>query len=401
MRRHAGLAFLLLILGATPAAAQWRTTAGVAAWYDGDVPGSSFRLAPTFTLDGQRGVLTGGVMGSSTEIEARYRAARLAGAWVFDPIKRLPIELKASVSHRGGAGWTDRGLGRVEGRLHFAAPTAGAWMGLATEQAYGLTGQMGERPLIGFGAWTRNRGLTLSLDLEQRSGLLPEAVPSRPDPPDSTRANPPGSPVGVADGPAGPGVRNQLMRVALTTTRVAMHWQSNRLEFESVAGVTLSLARGPRRWAQATAAYAVAPNLAAFATFGSRDPELYLIEPAETPRATCGVRLSQWRSATLETPLVARAAATRWRAKRISQESWTFEVRAPGARMVEMTGDFTRWESIQLQHLGGDRWSTIQILEPGVHQVNIRVDGGAWVPPPGAPTRVDGFGGTTGVVVAE
>ena len=158
MRRHAGLAFLLLILGATPAAAQWRTTAGVAAWYDGDVPGSSFRLAPTFTLDGQRGVLTGGVMGSSTEIEARYRAARLAGAWVFDPIKRLPIELKASVSHRGGAGWTDRGLGRVEGRLHFAAPTAGAWMGLATEQAYGLTGQMGERPLIGFGAWTRNRG---------------------------------------------------------------------------------------------------------------------------------------------------------------------------------------------------------------------------------------------------
>lgn len=399
MKRRVAFCVLLAPILASPALAQWRATTGVAAWYDSDLPGASYRLAPTFALDGQRGVLVGGVMASGFKGESPFRATRLSSGYVLDPIRRLPIELKASFAHRGGPGWPDRGLARAEARLHFATRAAGAWMGLATEQAFGLTGQLGDRPLIGFGTWTRHRGLTVSLDLEQRSGLLPD--PAQPPPRDTVRSTGPGGVGTDVRSEAGPGARNQLMRVALTTTRVSARWQSDRLELESVAGVTLSLSQGPRRWAQATAAYAVAPKLAAFATFGSRDPELYLIEPAETPRATCGVRLSHWRSAVLETPLVARATATKWHVRRVSRDSWSFEVRAPGARMVEMTGDFTRWEPIQLQHQGGDRWSAIMMLEPGVHQVNLRIDGGAWMPPPGAPTSVDGYGGTTGVVVAE
>jgi len=398
MKKAAGL-ILLALLFAAPVSAQWHATTGLAAWYDGDLPGrSTLRFAPTLALDGAHGVLIAGAMMSGSEMQSPYRGTRVASSYLLEPIRRLPIELKGSLAHRGGMGWDDRGLVRAEARLHFASPTAGAWMGLATEQAFGLTGQLSERPLIGFGTWSRRAGLTLSLDLEQRAGLLPQA--SSPAPRDSVRGNVGGT-VGAGDQPTGPGARTQLMRVALTTTRVSLHWQSNRLELESVGGVTLSLVREPKRWAQATMAYAVAPSLAAFATFGSRDPELYLIEPAETPRATCGVRLSQWRSATLETPLVARAQATRWRVRRVGTDSWSFEVRAPGARMVELTGDFTLWEPIQLQHEGGDRWEATVMLEPGVHQVNLRVDGGAWMPPPGAPTRADGYGGTTGVVVAE
>ena len=76
-------------------------------------------------------------------------------------------------------------------------------------------------------------------------------------------------------------------------------------------------------------------------------------------------------------------------------------MRAPGARFVEVMGDFTRWEPLRLERAGGDRWQTTVMLEPGVHQVNLRIDGGAWMPPPGAPTTADGYGGTTGVMVAE
>jgi hypothetical protein len=195
--------------------------------------------------------------------------------------------------------------------------------------------------------------------------------------------------------------RSTLMRVALTTTRAAVRWQANRLEVESVAGVTLSLVRAPRRWAQASVAYQMAPHVAMFGTFGSRDPELYLIEPADTPRATFGLRVSDWRSAALDVPLVARGAATGWRARKIDDRTWTLEVRAPGARLVELIGDFTSWEAIALERVSGDRWTTTVLLDPGVHQVNLRVDGGAWTPPPGAPTTADGYGGTTGVVVAE
>ena len=73
----------------------------------------------------------------------------------------------------------------------------------------------------------------------------------------------------------------------------------------------------------------------------------------------------------------------------------------PGARLVEVNGDFTDWQPLRLDHVGGDRWKAIVALMPGVHQVSLRVDGGAWLPPPGAPTAADGFGGMVGVVVVE
>ena len=34
-----------------------------------------------------------------------------------------------------------------------------------------------------------------------------------------------------------------------------------------------------------------------------------------------------------------------------------------------------------------------------VYTLSVRVDGGAWFPPPGLPTTSDGFGGTVGVLV--
>lgn len=396
MNRRIAWLWALALLLATPVSAEWRSTSGVAAWYDGDVPNSSFRMAPTFALDGTRGVLVGGAMVSGSELRSPYQAARLAGGWLLDPVRRLPIELRFSASQRALQNASDRGLVRGEARLHFATPKFGGWMAIATERAFGLSGQLGDRPLIGFGTWSRHHGLTVSLDLEQHSGLLPHVVQEQaPASPDTNHV-----PTGLRDDPTTMG-RDELMRVALTTTRASVHWQAGRLELESVGGLTLSLVREPKRWAQATGAYAVAPNLAAFATFGSRDPELYLIEPAETPRSTFGLRLSHWRSAVLDAPLVARAAATRWHARKVDEQSWSFEVRAPGARMVEVMGDFSRWEAVPLEHLGGDRWATTVLLEPGVHQVNVRVDGGAWMPPPGAPTTVDGYGGTSGVVVAE
>jgi hypothetical protein len=379
------LSLALALVGTTPATAGWRPTTGIAAWYDGDLPTSSFRLAPTFALDGSKGVLVGGAMLAGSEMQAPYRSSRLASGWVLDPLRRLPLELRASAAHRGGPNDPNRGVFRGEARLHFASPGLGAWMALATERAYGLSGHL-MNPLIGFGAWTRRNGLVLSLDLEQRAGVLPQA--GKRD--SAYRAS--------AD-LAKP--EDRLLRVALTTTRATLRWSAGRLELESVGGVTLSLLREPKRWAQGSLTYQVAPEVAMFSTFGSRDPELYLIEPAETPRATLGLRMSHWRSAVLDAPLVARAGAIGWRARQLDNEWWALEVRAPGARLVEVAGDFSRWEPVKLEHVGGDRWETMVALEPGVHQVNVRVDGGAWMPPPGAPTSADGYGGTSGVVVAE
>jgi hypothetical protein len=386
MRAALVLLAVLVIAAPVAGAAPPLVTTGVAGWYDNQVPGSPLRLGPTVALDGTHGVLVGGALLSGSEVGAPYRGARLAGGWLLGPRWHLPIELKVRAFHRGGPDDPEQGLVRTEARLHFAGPKGGAWMAMAKEQPYGFAGQLAQ-PLIGLGAWARHDGLSVMFDLEQRAGLLPRASKQ-----DSSRA---------AAFAATPSVPQEIMRVGLTSTRATVHWDRGRLALESVGGVTLSLIRSPKRWAEASAALQVSRDFTVFGTFGTRDPELYLIEPAESPRTSVGFRLSQWRSASLDAPLVSRASVTGWNARRLEGESWTLAVRAPGARLVEVNGDFTDWQPLRLDHVGGDRWKAIVALMPGVHQVSLRVDGGAWLPPPGAPTAADGFGGMVGVVVVE
>ena len=399
--RHTWLPIIaLLTLPCAANAWTWVPTTGVAGWYDEDLPGSSLAISPTLALDSPRASLVTSALLSTSEFSSPFRGGRLAGAWLWSPVARMPLELRVQATHRGGSADPERGLLRSEARLHFAAPRFGAWMALASERAHGLDGTLLD-PLVGFGVWSRGHGLTLQLDLEQRAGLLPAGEPA-PAPPDTGRSGGGGGGVGAGLGDRAVESRNEILRVALTTTRATLRWEGSRLALESVGGVTLSLIREPKRWAQATATYQLMPDMAAFATYGTRDPELYLIEPADAPRATMGFRLSHWRSPSQSSPLVARSGATGWKARRLDDGgAWVLEVRAPGARLVEVAGDFTGWEPLRLNPAGGDRWQTSVLLEPGVHHVNLRVDGGAWLPPPGAPTATDSYGGSTGVLAIE
>ncbi|HEX6645013.1 MAG TPA: glycogen-binding domain-containing protein [Gemmatimonadales bacterium] len=73
----------------------------------------------------------------------------------------------------------------------------------------------------------------------------------------------------------------------------------------------------------------------------------------------------------------------------------------PGSRL-ELMGDFTSWEPVPLTREAAGRWMLEIRIPPGIHRVNIRADGGAWVVPPGLPVSEDEFGGAAGVlIVAE
>ncbi|HEX7900551.1 MAG TPA: glycogen-binding domain-containing protein [Planctomycetota bacterium] len=54
-----------------------------------------------------------------------------------------------------------------------------------------------------------------------------------------------------------------------------------------------------------------------------------------------------------------------------------FQVKAPGAQDVRVTGDFIRWgvEGIPLGHDGTGLWRTMLPLEPGEYQYRLLVDG--------------------------
>ncbi len=72
-----------------------------------------------------------------------------------------------------------------------------------------------------------------------------------------------------------------------------------------------------------------------------------------------------------------------------------FDVVAPGAMYVEVTGDFTGWnkDGIRLRRHGQDGWRALLTLEPGEYQYRLRVNG-EWKDHAEASKRVSNSFGT-------
>lgn len=73
-------------------------------------------------------------------------------------------------------------------------------------------------------------------------------------------------------------------------------------------------------------------------------------------------------------------------------------VYAPGARMVEVQGDFTDWETVRLTPRNGAFVIAIA-LAPGSHRLVVRIDGGAWKPAANTPAVDDDLGGRVGLLL--
>jgi hypothetical protein len=101
------------------------------------------------------------------------------------------------------------------------------------------------------------------------------------------------------------------------------------------------------------------------------------------------------------TSVVADAGTTAFEARTMSGTQRTLRVYAPSAQTVELNGDFTQWKAVALTR-GADGWWTVtRSIAAGTHQMNIRIDGGSWLAPPGLLTAADEFGGVVGILVLE
>jgi hypothetical protein len=56
---------------------------------------------------------------------------------------------------------------------------------------------------------------------------------------------------------------------------------------------------------------------------------------------------------------------------------------------VEIAGDFTDWQPMSLAPARQGGWEIVLRIPPGVHQINVRIDGGPWMVP-GGTTRLVG-----------
>jgi len=74
-------------------------------------------------------------------------------------------------------------------------------------------------------------------------------------------------------------------------------------------------------------------------------------------------------------------------------------VHVADATQVEVVGDFTDWQPLALRPAGGGLWEVVLPLTSGVHRIDIRIDGAAWIVPAGTTRAPDDYGGEVGIFV--
>ena len=116
--------------------------------------------------------------------------------------------------------------------------------------------------------------------------------------------------------------------------------------------------------------------------------------------ATIALRLSAERHRASRRPLAPRAAVgdASIVAEPAGDGMAVVHVQSPGARRVELMGDITGWEPVELDRRG-DRWVRRLTMSSGPHHVLVRIDGGAWMVPSNLPRIDDEFGGRVGLLV--
>jgi hypothetical protein len=172
-------------------------------------------------------------------------------------------------------------------------------------------------------------------------------------------------------------------------------------------GAALPIAGGDQRlWGGVSVATWVAPRVALTVASGTYPVDVTQGFPAGR-FLSAGLRVGAMRSVRAIDVTRARRISREARAAGVQafglrrREGAVFEVRvrAPNAHEVLVNGDVTGWRPVQLVRDADGWWRGRLVITTATAELVLRVDGGAWVVPPGAEEIVDEFGGRSGRVV--
>lgn len=187
------------------------------------------------------------------------------------------------------------------------------------------------------------------------------------------------------------------------------NWHGGILELGAIAGTRAGarlplVASSATAWGSVNAAAWVLPRVALLASAGTYPVDYTQSFPGGR-FVSVGVRLSLTpRLRPAASPLaiepgVAASGVAELQLTRAGDRKWTLRLRAPEVRKLEVNGDFTGWQPRTLDREADGWYALAAPLASGTYQLNVRVNGGEWTPPPSLPTVRDEFGGTAGVLV--
>lgn len=209
---------------------------------------------------------------------------------------------------------------------------------------------------------------------------------------------------------ATPTVADDTLRYA--DLLAALQWSRGAVDLVTSLGgrlgATLPFVAGgdQRLWGNVTLTAWVAPRVALTAGAGTYPVDLTQGFPAGQ-YVSLGLRFGGQRSPLVTEALerqradvaAREAGITTMQVWRLGSDRLRIRLRAPGAARVELMGDPTRWSVVPLVAEGDGWWRLDLHSAADVIELVLRLDGGAWLVPPGAEAVTDEFGGRSGRVV--
>lgn len=297
------------------------------------------------------------------------------------------------------------------GRLHFMRQRGGVWLGSGVARPL-RAATVSNVNISSGGAWTRLGPATLR-------GSVTSFFFTKVFGNDTTSGS--GEPVGCATQlPATPSTSSTPMSTAsslqagspgcthqsrLTDLEGSLHWEHRLVELTVRGGHrfgdSFDATPESREWASGQVAVWISPQIAAVAGGGR--------EPAQPTRGlparsfgSLGLMLAYWPIPRGVVPVETPATLVQaFEMRPAGTEVQRITARIGGVESVEVMGDFSDWEPMPLIRRGRDAWELLVPMSPGVHQINMRIDRGVWIAPPGMPARKDGFNGEVGIVVVR
>lgn len=149
-------------------------------------------------------------------------------------------------------------------------------------------------------------------------------------------------------------------------------------------------------WGSVSATGWIWPRIAVVASAGTYPVDLTQGFPGGR-FASLSIRVGSRRFSPSSEPALDVRATKSFEVKRVNNTLQTVRIRSRTATTVELMGDFTDWTPLKLDSEGSGWWSVTLPVTPGLHEMNMRIDGGQWVVPAGMARKKDEFGGTVGV----
>jgi hypothetical protein len=385
-------ATVLLLQGAAVASAQVAGAAGIGASLQrqgGGLWQSITRLEPAARLTNpwfQFG-------GAASFVNGDRRMQLESGS--MDVIAESPVWKRWRVStsaqierHDALRGFPNAG-GSADAALTYAVGRRGVWMGLGSERSAGLAASPVSNDadgLLRFGLWQQFGAVSIVLGTSQHQSRT-QTFRLTPGPDTLRRQD-----SVLTTGPSA------LRRWSDTQARIL--WSLGRVALDGQIGVQSVDSTHTATWGRATATVAMGSRLSFVGSFGTAPARAWMGVPGAR-FATLGVRLAPAALSRPAPPPHMLPAPDRFAIRPLERGMYAVTITVPAARTVEISGDFNSWRPVALRETRPDRWEATLALAPGTYHVNMRVNGAAWIAPPGLSATNDDFNGTVGLLVVR